>query len=691
MKRTIIFATIAALAMHVGAIVIDNNAGQLEENISDYTLSSLTITGTIDARDFKFIGDKLTQLSELNLSQAEIVAYSDPQRTLMNGITNYEALTLPQTMLMNSSLSTIVLPSNLQSIGQAALAGCNQLTSITLPEGLKSIGAYAFNGTGLTAITIPEQVTIIGEGAFSHCLALESASISNAAIGNYAFIGDTMLSSVVIGNGVNSIGNGSFSGCTSLATITLNANNSISTIGSEAFAGSGLTTIDLHAMPQLTSIGAWAFSNTPLQVIDVPSTVTTMGEGAFYYASQLAQVNLPMYAKINDFTFAGNSSLVSPRLLLEGTEVIGNYAFYGNTAADTLLLPSTIQYIGTRAMAGMTGLKEIIVLGDVALLGDSVWAGVDQPNVNLNTQRDNVVSNEFAQADQWRDFHVMLEYLLGDVNADTRINVLDITTTIEYILNNNPAVFLFAAADVVRDNKINVLDVTGIVGLIMEHIYTTVYANPNGSTPMVETDDELTVENLNLRPGETTTVSICLNNSQNYTAMQFDMMLTEGLELDGLNISTTDRTSHHSTAIEKCDENTYRIIAFAPDNSDITGFDGAVLELNVRATDQLSGTSGIKLEHICMADRYQDYAIMPSFTPVSTITGVDDISKTVASVRGDRGMVIIEANEPMTAQIVNTSGMSITVNVSQGSNTYMLDSGIYMVRIGSKTYKIVVK
>ena len=54
----------------------------------------------------------------------------------------------------------------------------------------------------------------------------------------------------------------------------------------------------------------------------------------------------------------------------------------------------------------------------------------------------------------------------GDANGDHLVNVLDITTVISYMLNQNPQPFMFDAADVNNDNTIDILDVIGIVNLI---------------------------------------------------------------------------------------------------------------------------------------------------------------------------------------------------------------------------------
>lgn len=55
----------------------------------------------------------------------------------------------------------------------------------------------------------------------------------------------------------------------------------------------------------------------------------------------------------------------------------------------------------------------------------------------------------------------------GDANGDLVVNVLDITTIVAYLLNNNPKPFIFEAADLNSDQKINVLDIVGVVNLIL--------------------------------------------------------------------------------------------------------------------------------------------------------------------------------------------------------------------------------
>jgi subtilisin family serine protease len=55
----------------------------------------------------------------------------------------------------------------------------------------------------------------------------------------------------------------------------------------------------------------------------------------------------------------------------------------------------------------------------------------------------------------------------GDANGDLVVNVLDVTSIVAYLLNQDPKPFIFEAADVNGDGSINVLDIVGTVNLVL--------------------------------------------------------------------------------------------------------------------------------------------------------------------------------------------------------------------------------
>ena len=127
--------------------------------------------------------------------------------------------------------------------------GLDKLEVITsdMLEGYTSIGDYAFAGYSvLTSITIPNSVKSIGYCAFECCPSLTSIKIQNSvtSIGNYAFCDCYSITSITIPNSVTSIGNNAFNGCFSLTSITIPS--SVTSIGYFVFYGcSSLTSITI--------------------------------------------------------------------------------------------------------------------------------------------------------------------------------------------------------------------------------------------------------------------------------------------------------------------------------------------------------------------------------------------------------------------------------------------------------------
>ena len=134
-------------------------------------------------------------------------------------------------------------------------------------------------------------------------------------------------------------------------------------IGDHAFSGcSGLR--GTLALPQtITAIGEGAFkgcSNINGN-LNIPSMVTHIGDEAFYDCSKLSG---QLYLS-DSLTFIGNRAFchcnrLSDRLVIPNkTTHIGNNAFEQCGFSGRILLPATLETIGTEAFKGMSGISSI--------------------------------------------------------------------------------------------------------------------------------------------------------------------------------------------------------------------------------------------------------------------------------------------------------------------------------------------
>ena len=213
----------------------------------------------------------------------------------------------------------------LTSIGGYAFSGCSGLTgSLVIPNSVTTIGDGAFSGcTGLVSLTFSSSVALISSNAFSRCSGLNavyylgninqwcsiqfSEYVSNPLyfahnlfvgnelvtdlvipetvieIKNYAFSGATCLTSLTIPNSVTIIGSSAFSRCTGLMG-SLVIPNSVTTIGSNAFRYCIGLSGSLVIPNSVTTIGDGAFESCHgfTGNLTIPNSVTTIGEYAFY-------------------------------------------------------------------------------------------------------------------------------------------------------------------------------------------------------------------------------------------------------------------------------------------------------------------------------------------------------------------------------------------------------------------------
>ncbi len=214
----------------------------------------------------------------------------------------------------------------------------------------------------LTSIKLPSSITQISRDAFNSMDNLKSLIIADGApdlneLGERSFSGCSSVEELDLSNSkLTSIPKGAFAYCENLKTIKLPS--TITSIGDEAFYNcQSLTNIEGLDKCNLKSIGSAAFSNCKaLENLDFSqSTFTSVPSKAFYGCSALAKITLPdTLTTIGGYAFYACYGI--PQLDLSNTALttLENYALYQMRETTKLSLPDSISSIGTHAFSVST-------------------------------------------------------------------------------------------------------------------------------------------------------------------------------------------------------------------------------------------------------------------------------------------------------------------------------------------------
>jgi len=274
------------------------------------TVSHLTITGTMNAVDFKFIKDYMLALDTLIISDVTIVEYkglNGPFNSVSQDFTleySYAANAIPKGAFYSSSIQYIELPSKLEVIEEEAFESCslmnspifpNTLTEIkedafkycgymegelVFPVNLQTLGKYAFNEcTSITAVKFPKTLQIIPQGAFFYCMNLKTIELPQRlfVVADSAFLDAPLSGDLELPNTLLKIGKSAFSGNECNKLILPASLYSIGDYAFEQFKGESIEVKSQIPLDLSNSIGV--FSNTDLSVTKL---IVPMGEQSVY-------------------------------------------------------------------------------------------------------------------------------------------------------------------------------------------------------------------------------------------------------------------------------------------------------------------------------------------------------------------------------------------------------------------------
>lgn len=429
----------------------------------------------------------------------------------------------------------ISLPNSVTSIGDYAFYTCKKLTEIILPDSLTSIGHDAFYYcTGLTQITIPDAVTIICNSAFKGCTGITSLTLGNsvATIEPYAFQYCSM-TNLTIPESVSKIAEYAFSGCTGVKTLVFNAANyggqsmirvfddcSLESIifgdrvpGIPAYMAKDQSQLRSVTIPNsVTRIGDYAFAGcSSLNNVFLPNSLTTMGPNAFANCTSLTHMIIPdAVTAISSNVFQNCTSLESV-YIGNSVKEIGVQAFYGCSALTSITIPNSVNFIRDYVFSGCSSLVSATIGSEVASIGSLIFHDCNQltdvtclavrpPAVNSYGLLDDM--DDYARATlhvlpervgayeaamYWQQFSQILgdasqddpNNIPGDVNGDGVVNIGDVNSLIDIIINGGSSTGGhnhaparnngLGNADVNNDGVVNIGDLNAVIDYIINN------------------------------------------------------------------------------------------------------------------------------------------------------------------------------------------------------------------------------
>ena len=396
-------------------IVINTTRGHLKSSIiaanKDYTkLKNLKITGEIDATDFEFMKNEMTQLEALNLKDVKVYGTFGNQE--WNGISDNvekEGVIPNGAMSNKNSLLYLVLPDRLEGIAENAFAGCINLSgSLIIPEGLVRIGNYAFSDCNSIkgALSLPSTLKYIGSRAFSGCdftcqliLPTNLQYIGdNGFNGNNGFYGNLVLS-----DELTYIGSYAFNGCGNLKG-NLKIPQKIKKIPEYAFFCCGFNG-SLYLSDGITIIENNAFEGVPLKgELVLPKNLTKIGGNAFWGCYFSGELKLPeSLLSIGNNAFNNNIRLSGILEFPDKIQTIGDFAFNGCLSLQGLIIPKNIESIRQNAFSGCSSINSIVCEGEIPpYIGSNAFDGVPKDNFTVEVPESAVP--QYQTATGWNEF-----------------------------------------------------------------------------------------------------------------------------------------------------------------------------------------------------------------------------------------------------------------------------------------------
>jgi hypothetical protein len=438
---------------------------------------------------------------------------------VVNGI--YYAINGPETVMVTSrdnnygtysgyvSIPSSVVHNNVTyqvtQIDEYAFKLCENLTGIALPPSVTTIGISAFNGcislgavniTSLDAwcrisfegnafsnplsyahylylnselvkeIAIPDGITSLPDFLFYQCYGLQRVVIPNSvtSLGWSCFYNCTSLNSVTLGSGVTFISAHAFDSCTQLTAMTSLAttpptleDNAIINIGSDAMLFVPEASINTYK-----DNSRWSLFTTVLPHLDhalnvAGQSIHFTSSGDYTWSNEVSGERI--YAKSGNQRLPNSTSTLTTTVTVgtDGGSVSFDYKAWGEGSSWDVcrfMIDDNMIFSYGELQNDWTSYATELTPGTHTL----TWIYTKDSSVNP--------TGDYFAIDNVA-FTGLVTMIPGDVNGDGILNITDVTTLIDLLLEGDVPVN--AATDVNGDGVVNITDVTTLIDTLLDN------------------------------------------------------------------------------------------------------------------------------------------------------------------------------------------------------------------------------
>ena len=273
-------------------------------------------------------------------------------------------------------------------------------------------------------------------------------------------------------------------------------------------------------------------------------------------------------------------------------------------------------------------------------------------------------------------------YTLGDVNNDRKVNITDFTSTANYILGHEPAVFNRKAADFTGEGTINVTDLMSLANYILNGgpAQTRALVKASARRQVASAaDNYIYIEPVTVNAGGQTTLSVKMKNTEAIQGFQCDIYLPEGInfakDTDGFVLAemSTARTTASKTDYFGFDIQTdgaLRLLCGSTKGYTFSGTDGEIARVTIDVPANVAaGTLPLVLRNLTVTS--------------SSNVGYDtDLYESTLTVKAPQALTEVDFDftDPASLGITPAAevddAVDITAPITKGAVTATVDGGV---------------